>query len=173
MVLALSAQSATLADVTMPDSMVTAGKHLVLNGIGVRLATVLKVKVYVVGLYLEKRNHVPDQIIASTETKHATMQFVRDVEVAKLREGWQGGFEKNAKDLTSVKDNVDRLLAVLDDMKTGDRIEFDFVGSRMEMRVKGMSKLTVDSQAFQQAILSLWMGPQPPNPEIKSGVLGL
>ena len=46
--------AATLADVTLPDTVTVGNQTLVLNGMGLR--TKLFIKVYVGGLYLEKKS---------------------------------------------------------------------------------------------------------------------
>lgn len=48
--------AASLDHVSMPDTLLLESKELVLNGLGTRQATVFKVNVYVVGLYLEHRS---------------------------------------------------------------------------------------------------------------------
>ena len=57
----------TLDGITMPDTATVGGKDLQLNGLGTRKATFLKVKVYVMGLYLEKKSQ-DGQAIAASET---------------------------------------------------------------------------------------------------------
>jgi len=47
-------QAADLDGVTLPDTMQLDGSELVLNGMGTRKATMFKVKVYVMGLYLTR-----------------------------------------------------------------------------------------------------------------------
>ena len=59
------AQAAKLAGVTMADTVTLDGKTLVLNGLGVRAATFMKVKVYIIGLYLENKSSDAKAIIAS------------------------------------------------------------------------------------------------------------
>jgi len=51
--------AATLAGVELPGTETVDGTKLVLNGMGLREATVLRVKAYVGGLYLEKPSSDP------------------------------------------------------------------------------------------------------------------
>ncbi len=57
-------RAATLSGVNMPDQKTVNGKTLVLNGLGMRTATFLKVKVYVIGLYLESKSSDDKAIIS-------------------------------------------------------------------------------------------------------------
>ena len=56
LLISLNLYSATQNKVTMPDTISIKGADLVLNGLGTRKATWLRVKVYVGGLYLEKKS---------------------------------------------------------------------------------------------------------------------
>lgn len=58
------------------------------------------------------------------------------------------------------------------DMAKGDRIVIDFIGSKTEVQFKGTKAATIDDERFQRAVLSIWLGPHPPNREIKDGILG-
>ena len=51
----LNLSAKTLHKAKFDDKSTVAKKELILNGLGVRLATLFKVKVYVAGLYTEKK----------------------------------------------------------------------------------------------------------------------
>ena len=95
--------AATLEDVSVPDQATVDGKTLVLNGLGLRTATMLKVKVYVIGLYLESKSSDAEAIIASSGQNAIEMHFVRDVTAEQLRDGWSEAFEDNYKNVDSIK----------------------------------------------------------------------
>jgi hypothetical protein len=58
LVMALSpARAAELQGVSMPDQQDVAGIRLILNGIGLRTYSILRIRIYVAGLYLERPNH--------------------------------------------------------------------------------------------------------------------
>jgi hypothetical protein len=166
------AVAASLGGVSMPNTIESNGKTLALNGMGIREATVLKVNVYVIGLYLEQKSADAQQIIKSSQVKHAKMQFVREVEAAKVREGWDGGFQKNYPNLPAVKSDVQKFLSVMGNMKTGDTLVFDWIDTRFILSINGTQKLSIDNKDFQEAVLSVWLGPNPPNPGLKKGILG-
>ncbi len=72
------------------------GQSLVLNGLGVREATIFKVDVYVAGLYLRQRSSDPSQILKTDESKVLDMVFVHDVSRDQMVDAWREGFEKKA-----------------------------------------------------------------------------
>ena len=73
--LSLPVLADTLADVTLPETMTVGNKTLVLNGMGVR--SKFFVKVYVAGLYLEKKSGDASAIIQADAAKRIVLQFIR------------------------------------------------------------------------------------------------
>ena len=59
------------------------------------------------------------------------------------------------------------------DMKNGDSMAFIFAPSRLDIWVKGNNVGSIDGAAFERVVLSSWLGPNPPNSELKEGMLGL
>lgn len=164
--------AATLEDVNLPDQATVDGKTLVLNGLGLRTATMLKVKVYVIGLYLETKSSDAKAIIASTGPKRIEMHFVHDVEADKLRDGWSEGFENNYDDVASIKGEIEKFNASMRDVKSGDVIALDFTADAVVVTVNGAKIDSIPGAVFQQAALSIWLGPEPPNDGLKKGILG-
>jgi hypothetical protein len=70
---------------------------LSLNGLGLRRATFLKVRVYVAALYTTTALSEPNSILTSRTPDELILEFVRDVSVDNIRSTWKEGFEKNAK----------------------------------------------------------------------------
>jgi len=167
-----SAYAATLAGVSFPDQTTVADKTVVLNGLGVRTATMLKVKVYVIGLYLESKSSDPQSIIESGGNKRIAMHFVHDVSADKLRGGWTEGFQDNTADVAGIADEIDKFNASMRDVKSGDSIVLDFAGDSVDVLVNDTRIDSIAGKAFQQALLAIWLGPKPPNEELKQGILG-
>jgi hypothetical protein len=164
--------AATLEGVDFPDQATVGGKTLALNGLGLRTATMLKVKVYVIALYLETKSSDANAIIASPETKRIAMHFVHAVTADDLRDAWKEGFEANYKDVGSIKAEIEKFNASMRDVAKGDEMVLDFNGDTVEVSVKGVKIDTVSGAAFQRAALSIWLGSKPPNEELKTGLLG-
>ena len=164
--------AATVDGVTLPDNVELNGTKLVLNGMGTRKATMFKVKVYVMGLYLTEKRDGAKAIMQSESPKRIVMQFVRDVGAKKIRDGWLKGFEKNAPDAAALQGKIDQFNAAMGDMKKGDAIQLDFADSRVDVVINDTKKATIEGTDFQRALLSIWLGPHPPNKTLKAGILG-
>lgn len=167
--------AATREGVTMKDTITVAGEQLQLNGMGVRLATVMNVKVYVAGLYVESPTSQPQEIIGSKDPKHLALSFVRDVEKGDIVKAWKEGFAKNndEKTVQTLKPRIDQLNGWMTNMKKGESLVFTYIPQKgTQVAVAGQIKGTIPGDDFARALFSIWLGPNPPNQELKAGLLG-
>ena len=171
-VLSIQLEGASLSGVTLPDSQQVAGKSLVLNGLGLR--SKMMVKVYVAGLYLEQKSSDPNAIMASPGAKKIIMHFLYHPSKSQMVDAFQEGFQDNSPDaMKTMKPDIDKLLNALQDLKSGDEMVFTYVpGTGTAMAINGQDKVTIAGQPFEQALLSVWLGPKPPTIDIKKGMLG-
>jgi len=169
-----TADAGKLAGVTMPDTIDVAGKHLHLNGLGLREATLLNVNVYVAGLYLERVSSNPQEIATSNQTKRLVLRFVRDVDRSDIVKAWNSGFKGNATvKLPAIQGLIDRLNTWMTDFDKGDTLVFTYVpGTGVEVQVNNSVKGTLKSDDFARSLFSIWVGPKPPNKGLKKGLLG-
>jgi hypothetical protein len=160
--------------VNFPDQAQVEGSSLVLNGLGLRQATFLKVNVYVAALYVAKTSSDPAAILGSGAPSELILQFVRDVGADDIRKGWDEGFAKNSKNqLPALKERIAMLNGWMADVKSGQRLTFvSKPGAGIQVDVNGTVKGTIKGDDFARAFLSIWLGAEPPNPELKSGLLG-
>jgi hypothetical protein len=160
--------------VNFPDQTQVEGSNLTLNGLGLRQATAFKVNVYVAALYVAKTSNDPSALLGSNAPSEMILQFVRNVGADDLRKAWSEGFEKNAKDqLPALKERIAMLNGWMSDVKTGERVTFIHKpGAGLQVDVNGAVKGTIKGDDFAKAFLSIWLGADPPNPEIKAGLLG-
>jgi hypothetical protein len=165
--------AATLAGVTLPDSTQAGGRTLVLNGLGLR--TKFMFKVYVCALYLEQKSSDADAILNGGRTKRIVMHFVRDVSRGQITDAFEEDFNNNAPQAaTAMKADVERLLAAMTDVHSGDEIAFtDVAGAGTTLSINGTDKLTIQGPGFARLVFSVWLGPKPPNGSLKKGILGL
>jgi chalcone isomerase-like protein len=169
-----TAQAKECKGVSFPDQTQVEGSTLTLNGVGLRKATMLKVSVYVAALYVAKTSSDPNAILGANSPRELILQFVRDVGSADITKGWDEGFAKNAKEqLPALKERITMLNGWMGDVKTGERLTFFFKpGVGVQVDVNGTVKGTIKGDDFAKAFLSIWLGADPPNPEIKAGLLG-
>lgn len=164
--------AAKLGDIEFADSVEVGGQSLQLNGLGWRLATFFSVKVYAMGLYLGDKTDDTSAIIASPGNKKIVMRFVRDVDADKLKEAWQEGFENNIDDVSNVQTGLDQFKAAMRDVAEGMTLSINFSGETTTLAFDGETVLNVEGADFQKALLSVWLGQEPPNSELKAGILG-
>jgi len=168
----LTVQAGTLAGVTLPDTAQVAGKTLVLNGMGIRTKVI--VKVYVAGLYLEQKASDPAAIIKADSPKQIVMKFVHTASKNQMSDAFEESFKNNDPEAAkTLKADIDRLLGALDAVKVGDQMVFTYVpGTGTTLAINGSDKLTIPGQPFGQLMMSVWLGPKPPNADLKKGLLG-
>ena len=167
------ASAAECLGVTLPDSSEVAGQTLVLNGVGPRLATFLNVKVYAAGLYLPAKSSDAAAIIAADEPRQIQLHFVRSVDGEEIAGAWSDGFKDNAGDgLGALEPRIEQLGLMMEDMAEGDVMMFTYVpGAGTEVSIDGTAKGTIEGADFAAVLFAIWLG-NPPNDEIKAGLLG-
>ena len=170
--LSLPVLAATLADVTMPESITVANRTLVLNGMGTR--TKFFVKVYVAGLYLEKKSNDANAIIQGDTTRRIVLQFVRDVSKDQMTEAFDDSLKANAPGkAAALQKEIGQFLGAMEPLKSGDQFLVTYVPETgTTLTIKGKDKLTIAGPSFGQLIFSMWLGPKPPNGDLKNGLLG-
>jgi hypothetical protein len=169
-----TAHAAERSGVSMPDTVTVQGQSLVLNGLGVRQATVFNVDVYVAGLYLPQRSTDPAQILRPDEAKRIDLMFVHDVSRDQMVNAWREGFEKNAgAHMAELEPRIDQLDGYMSDRKKGDTLSFTYQpGKGVQVRDGGQVRGTIPGDDFAQALFAIWLGPHPPNEGLKDGLLG-
>src|SRR5262245_22125366 len=159
--------------VNFPDQAAVDGTTLTLNGLGLRQATALKVNVYVAALYVAKASTDPEAILEAPTAKQLILHFVRNVGRSDLNKAWDEGFEANAKpQLGALKERIEKLKTLMADMKTGERLSFTHNPGGVAVDIAGAPKGRVEGDDFAKALLSIWLGPNPPNANLKAGLLG-
>jgi hypothetical protein len=174
LLLALSAPAGELEGVRLPDQVTVPGRNLVLNGLGVREATVLMVNVYVAGLYLEGKSSDPAAILDPGQPKQIVMKFVRSVGKEKLTEAFTEGFDKNAgTERAALASGLAALNAAMTDVKKEDVIALTYLPeSGVTVSVKGKDAPAIPGAEFQRVLYSIWLGAHPPNVSLREGLLG-
>lgn len=155
----------------MPATTVVDGTTLLLNGLGLREATVFDVDVFVAALYVEHKSTSAKALLNTDERKQVVLHFVRATSASDIESELEDGFEANAPKASPALKK--RLYAWLEDLEVGESITFTYVPGRgLQIGIKGRVKGTIASTPFAQATLSLLIGPHPPNEGLRTGLLG-
>lgn len=172
-IVAGSAVAKECKGIDFPAQIQVDGGALNLNGLGIRQATVFKVNVYVAALYIAKTSADANAILDQRTPYQLILHFVRDVSASDINKSWGEGLERNAPNqLPALKDRLAMLTGWMTDIKSGQRLQFLFrPGTGLQVSVNGAVKGTITGDDFARVFLSIWLG-VPPNPEIKTGLLG-
>lgn len=165
--------AATLAGVEFPSQSQVLEKKLVLNGLGLREATIFNVDVYVAALYLESKSNQESKILSSKQKKKVILQFVRAVRKDDIQKAWKEAILKACREnCDSVRTKITELNSLVEDVSVGDRMEFVFHEDFVDVQI-GKRKGKLSGEQLPQLLLSTWIGDHPPNIELKLGMLGL
>jgi hypothetical protein len=170
---ATPAIAASLAGVTVPDTVQVGDQQLVLNGLGLR--SKLFIKVYVAALHLAQKQHDAAAIMAADTPRQMSSFFLYGVKTSQMCDGWSEGLEANvANPSAEVQAAFKTLCGYMEDVPKGNRMVLTYVpGTGTTVEVNGKVKGTLPGKATADAILSTWIGPEPgPGEDFKKAILG-
>lgn len=168
------AHAGTKQGVTMPDTVSVEGKTLVLNGMGLREATFLKVDVYVAGLYLEAKSSDANAILAGDKIKRIHLVFKRDVDRDEMIDALNSAFNKNAGDKKAeLKPHMKTFSGFLAALPEGSSMTMTHVpGKGLTVAINGKDKGTVANDDFARVIFAGWLGSKAGDGGLKRQLLG-
>lgn len=170
--LALNLSAAGLDGINFADTVRAEGKDLILNGIGIRKATFLKIKVYYGALYLEQKTKDENAFLTTPAPKQIIMHFVRDVESKKLRDAFSEGLEAANKNHAALKAQMEKFNSHIVDVVKGDQFIITFLNDGILLSVKGKTVEKIIGSDFSRALLSIWFL-NPRDEGLRLGLLGL
>ena len=172
MLLSTAVCAEEVAGVNMPKTQNVAGEALQLNGMGV-VKKMIFVKIYVVGLYLQTPTTDAQTAITKNEIKRIVINMRRDVPREKFIRALEDSFTRNsAPSMPALRSRLDRLEHAIPAIKKGDVLEFTYLAnSETVMSCQGR-ELTIEGKEFADALLSIWLGSEPVNSDLKRKLLG-
>ncbi len=174
LVLALALPAA--ADVAEPRTGVRFPEKmgdLSLLGVGLRTKTILKVKVYAIGLYVAdsalagslKGKTGPGlyhELVWGDFPKEVRLRLVRDVSASQMQESIREALE-NAE-----KGRLDTFVSYFGDIKTGQEYVLHWTpGGTLETTANGTPKPPIADKNFAAAVFGIWLGDEPIQEDIK------
>jgi hypothetical protein len=173
---ALAAQ-VEVGGVKMDDTADVKGSKLVLNGAGVRYKAVFKV--YAAGLYLGQKQGTPEEVLAAPGAKRLQVTMLRDIDANELGKLFTRGVQDNApkEQLSRLIPGLMRMSQVFSDQKklvAGDVFMIDWIpATGTVISVKGVPQgEPFKEPEFFNALLRIWLGPQPADFKLKDALLG-
>jgi len=163
---------AEIAGVTVPGTVEVGGEELKLNGTA--LLKKLVFRVYVVALYLPVPTHDPAVVVDPDVRKALVVQFLRPVSREALVGPLERDFARNSGEQgRRARGQIVRLLAVVKDMKRGDRLTFTYEpGKGSTITMTDGTRATFEGKDFADSFLLIYVGPRPPKEEMKKRLLG-
>lgn len=148
-----------------------------LLGVGVRTRTMLKVKVYAIGLYADDtalagplaahkgKTSSPEfyrDLVWGDFPKHVVMKFTREVSASQI----QGAFRETLT--TANQARVDQFVGYFGDTKVGQEYVIRWTpGGVLETTVIGAPKPPIADKDFAAAVFSIWLGEKPIQDDLK------
>ncbi|MBT2303293.1 chalcone isomerase family protein [Variovorax paradoxus] len=175
--LAASAAPVEVAGIKLDDALDLKDSKLQLNGAGVRYKAVFKV--YAAGLYLGKKASTTEEVLAVPGAKRMAITMLRDIDANELGKLFTRGVEDNSpkSEMLQLIPGLVRMGQMFADqkqLKAGDAFTVDWLpGTGTVISVKGVAQGDpIKEQAFFNALMRIWLGPNPADWKLKDALLG-
>jgi hypothetical protein len=168
-----------VSGVKYEESIDVRGAKLQLNGAGTRFKAVFKV--YTAGLYLGKKAGTMEEALAATGPKRMSITMLREIDSAELGKLFSRGIEDNMDKAAFSKliPGVMRMSQLFSDCKklsAGESFLIDWVpGAGTTVTVnspKCATAVEFKEPEFYNALLRIWLGPNPADWKLKDALLG-
>jgi hypothetical protein len=153
-----------------------------LLGVGVRTRTMLNVKVYAIGLYVDGPSYTrlvaskggnvkpsPElykELVWGDFGKRLQLKFARDLSASQI----QGAFREALP--SASKARVDQFVGYFGDLARGqDAVVRWAPGGTLETTVAGAAKPPIADKEFAAAVFSIWLGEKPIQEDVKSALV--
>jgi hypothetical protein len=174
---AAHAQPVTLSGVKFEDTAEVRGAKLQLNGAGLRYKAVFKV--YAAGLYLPKKADTTNEVLAMPGAKRISITMLRDIDSGELGKLFSRGMEDNMDKsaFSKLVPGVVKMSQIFSDHKklnAGEAFMVDWIpGTGAIVTVKGVPQgEPFKEPEFFNALLRIWLGPNPADWKLKDALLG-
>ena len=166
-----------IAGIATPEQIQLADRSLALNGAGIRFRGPFQV--YVAALYAGKKATGFDELLADPNPKRLKLVMLREIDSADLGRLFINGIQKNMSPNEGRQFMMDlprmgELFARHKRLQPGEDVTMDWIPAiGLQISVKGVPQgEPIRSPAFFKALLSIWLGPDPADPQLKMALLG-
>jgi len=150
------------------------GTALQLHGAGIRDKFVFDI--YVGALYLPSTGQSLKTILGSDQPARIEMHFLYDeVEAEKLESAWREGFGDNndREVLDTIEPQLEDFVGMFPTAVAGDTFAMEYLpGQGTRVTINGEAAGTVAGEVFFNALLGVFLGPEPADDDLKEGMLG-
>lgn len=166
-----------VAGVKFDDTYSLAGQTLQLNGAGLR--KMMFIKVYTLGLYVQRKETTPQALLNVPGYKSMHVVLKRDVKAQKLIDALVTGVENNTSDeeLQVLRPRLEHLangLRSAGEIEEDTMVKIEFVpglGTVVSHKDKIVVK-DLPGEDFYRALMRIWLGEKPADRSLKAQLLG-
>ncbi|MDO8652830.1 MAG: chalcone isomerase family protein [Undibacterium sp.] len=172
MLFSIPAAAVEIAGVKIDETAQVANQQLKLNGAGIRYKVIFKV--YTAALYLAEKKTTTPEVLALPGAKRVSLVILRDLSSDDLGQRFMEGIRKNAEmseraKLVNSMLTFGQMFSMIPEMKKGDVLTVDWIpGTGVVSQYNG-KKLgeTIQDPNFYNALLKIWLGPNPADEKLK------
>jgi long-chain acyl-CoA synthetase len=169
-----TAAAVEVGGVKLDEKANVGGQELVLNGAGLR--TRVFIKVYVGSLWLPAKANALPGVLAKAP-RRVQMNLLRDLSADQLVNALVDGLKDNNSEaeLAAIKAQVDQMVATMkafNEVKEKDVVALDFVDGATKIVLNGQAKASIPGEAFNAALMKVWLGDKPVQADLKKAMLG-
>ena len=151
--------------------------ELVLNGAGVRVRLIFKV--YVAALYLPTRSDDGEAILRSDQPRRFVLHMLRDLSAEQINASIKEALEETLtpEERQPLEARMTRFSAIFDTMREvreGTRVTLDYLPlPGTIVSVNAEEKDRIPGADFNQALMRVWLGDRPRDPDLRKALLGI
>jgi hypothetical protein len=154
-----------------------AGPELVLNGAGVRVRLIFKV--YVAALYLPEKTADGEAILRDDQPMRFVIYLLRDLSAAQVNSSINDALRETLtpEERQPLDSRMTRFNAIFDtvgEVREGTQITLDYLpllGTAVS--INSEEKERIPGADFRQALLRVWLGDRPRDPDLRKALLGI
>jgi hypothetical protein len=154
-----------------------AGPDLVLNGAGVRVRLIFKV--YVAALYLPAKLSDGEAILRGDQPNRLVMHMLRDLSAEQINSSINDALRETLtpEERQPLDARMARFNAIFDtlrEIREGTRVTLDYLpplGTIVSVNAEERDRIS--GADFNQALLRVWLGDRPRDPELRKALLGI
>ncbi len=172
--LAGAAHAAEVGGVKLDDKVSVGGTELVLNGAGIRTRAIFKV--YVGSLYVPAKATTLAAVLEKAP-RRVQLNILRTLSADQLVDALSDGIKENSTpaEVAAIKAQMDQMVTTMksfNEVKEKDIVTLDFVEGGTRIGLNGAVKGTIAGDAFNKALMRIWLGEQPVQADLKKSMLG-
>jgi hypothetical protein len=168
-----AAAAVELFGVRFPERVTLGDESLVMNGVGVRRVTILKVGVYVAGLYVRVPTASSREVLRADRPKYLVAVMKRDVSRSDTAPAFREGVERSAgPNAPAIRSEIAAFESWVPSMREGQQLTAAFTpGSGVVVSSTATREPFRGSEQFGTALFGMWLGPQAADAELRQALL--